>query len=153
ALAWRRLQPSWTPIRLHSACPLLRAFRMSRRVAARRAPRSPKRLVAIHTFVARREQFFERGSVLGKTCGAGADRERHANAGTRLEGMGGHRILQVGHAPLLVLGRAIPENHDEFVAAEPRAQVVLTDRVAQNVANRSERAIADFMSVRVVDLL
>src|SRR6516225_6649595 len=104
---------------------------MSRRVAARRAPRSPKRLVAIHPFVASREQFFERGAVLGKTCGTGTDRQRHADAGTRLEGMRGHRVLQVGDTPLLMLQRAVPQNHDEFVAAEPRAEVVLADGVTQ----------------------
>src|SRR5262249_42102327 len=71
-------------------CPLVSRQRMPARI-----PRTSPRLVAIHPLVARRQQLFECLSVLGEPRRAGADRQRHADAGARLERISGHRALQV----------------------------------------------------------
>src|SRR5262249_34133951 len=123
------------------------------RVAPGRVARTAAGLVVIHALVGRSQQLFERGAVLGEPRGAGADRERYAHAGPRLERVGADRRLQILHAPGLAFRRAVPQHDDELVAREARAQIVLADRRTQHVADRPEGAIARLVAVGVVDFL
>src|SRR5439155_14917861 len=122
-------------------------------MTARGIPRAASRLVAIHPLVAGGEQLFERRAVLGEPRRARADRQRDADAGPRLERVRSDRALEVGDAPRFVLRIAIPQDDDELVAREARAQVVMADRRSQDVADDAQRPVAGFVAVGVVDLL
>jgi hypothetical protein len=64
-----------------------------------------------------------------------------------------HRRLQLRDPPRLVLRAAVPQDDDELVTGEARAQVVLAHGRLQHAADRAQRAIARLVTVGIVDLL
>ncbi len=64
-----------------------------------------------------------------------------------------HRIAETLGDPHRVVGRAVLQQHAEFVAAKPSERVALAELALQQHADLAQQSVARRVAARVVDLL
>src|SRR6185369_2490086 len=110
-------------------------------------------LVAIHPAIGRRQQSFVAIAVVWKHCHARTHHHRDADVGLHLEPDAVDRLLQLAPLALSLFSAAPGDYDDELVASVAYADVIRTDRVAEDASHFAQRAIADMVPERVVDVL
>src|SRR4029450_1799519 len=131
-----------------------RALNTGPRSAEGTDPRSPAlALVAIHPAVGRCQQRFVAVAVVWKHRRTGTHHHRNADAGLHIELDAVDRLLQLAPLAFSFFAAATRDHDDELVARIAHADVVWTDRVAQDARHLTQRAIPNMVSERGVYVL
>ena len=121
--------------------------------AADRRTLPPRGLVAIHSLIGLRQQLLVGRAVIGEHGGARAQGQPRRPARTDDQFDLAEPALQFVPPGFGHLGGAIRQDDDEFVARIADAQVVRPEQLLQFLGDCAQGAVADAVSVGVVDHL
>src|SRR5262245_8428391 len=114
---------------------------------------SPLALVAVHPAVGGCQQRFVAVAVVWEHRRPGTHHHRDADVGLHIEPNAVDRLLQLAPLAFRFFAAATRDHDDELIACVAHADVVWTNRGAQNPRHLAQRAIANMVPERVVDFL